>query len=262
MGGLGNIGKTEKPNFTGKPQILAARRTESGTNIAGVERARDGGIFCAFENGAAIGKHGHLIWINAESEQEFVVPDIGDGGCKPCLQRFQIESSTTLVNLDGVTPAEGDVRLRLSLEIRELTASAGAAGWILGHADGLKMAGPNIAGDQAAVERLFTTSQELEGFGDFERGDEVDDGAEDADGVAGFLEAMAVGGGFEEAGETRSETGEDGHCYAVTGDGGGVNPGNGGLDGEVVDEEAGFEVVGAIEDKIKASEQLPGVARV
>ena len=187
MGGLGNIGEAETPISQHKPQIPSKNRTESGTNIAGVERARDGGIFCAFENGAAVGKDGHLIRINAEREQEFVVPDIGDGRCKPRLQRLQIESSTALVNLDGVTPTECDVGLRLSLKIRELTASAGAAGWILGHADGLKMAGPNIARDQAAVERLFTTSQEFEGFSDLERGDEIDDGAEDADGVAGFL---------------------------------------------------------------------------
>ena len=82
-----------------------------------------------------------------------------------------------LVNLDGVASAKGDVRLGLSLEIGEIAAGAGAEGRILRDADGLEMAAPNIRRDQATVESLFAASEKLEGFGDFERGDEIDDGA-------------------------------------------------------------------------------------
>src|SRR5580704_13832690 len=103
--------------------------------------------------------------------------NIGERGREPRPQRSQIESPSALVNLDRVAPAKGDVRLGLSLEIREIAAGAGAAGGILRNADGLEMAAPNISRDQAAVQGLFAASQKLEGFGDLERSDEIDDGA-------------------------------------------------------------------------------------
>jgi len=112
------------------------------------------------------------------------------------------------------------------------------------------------------VERFFAPGEEFEGFGDFERCDEVDYGSQDANGVAGFFEAVAVCRGFEEAGEARRETGADGHGDAVTGDSCGVNPGLGGLDRIIIHEEAGLEIVGAVEDQIEAGEQLGGVAGV
>jgi len=71
------------------------------------------------------------------------------------------------------------------------------------------VAGPDIAGEEAAVESIFAASKELHGFSNFERGYEVDDGAEDADGIAGFFEALA-GGGIEQAGEARRDAGTDG----------------------------------------------------
>ena len=73
--------------------IPSQRRRESGSDVAGVEGACYGGILGAFENGAAVGEDGHLVRVDAKTEQEFVVADIGDGGRKPLLQRSQIEST-------------------------------------------------------------------------------------------------------------------------------------------------------------------------
>lgn len=202
-----------------------------------------------------------MIGFDGKAEQKVILADIGDGGRKPASQRFQIESSATFVDLNGVAAAEGHVGLGLALEIREFMADASAARWVLGDADGLEVAGPNVARDQAAVERFFAVGEKFEGFGDFERGNEVDDGAEDADSVASFFEAVTVGGRFEEAGEARGDAGTDGHGDAVTCDSGGVNPGAGGLDGVVVDEEAGFEIISAVEDEVEACEEILGVAR-
>ena len=93
--------------------------------------------------------------------------------------------------------------MSMTLEIREIAAGARAAAWVFDHTDRLEVACPDIAGDQAAVESFFAAREELKGFRYFERGDEVDDGAEHANGVASFLESMAVCRGFEEAGKTR-----------------------------------------------------------
>ena len=73
---------------------------------------------------------------------------------------------------------------------------------------------------------------------------------------------MAVGGGFQETGQTSGQAWADGHGYAVTGDGGGVNPGAGGLDGEVIDEKTSFEIVGTIQDEVETGEEFFNVAGV
>ena len=52
---------------------------------------------------------------------------------------------------------------------------------------------------------------------------------------------------------------EDVHGGGVGADGGGVDPGDGLLDGVVVDEIAGFEVVGGVEDDLCGGEQLGDV---
>ena len=185
--------------------------------------------------------------------------DVGDGGREAVLEHGKIERAGALVNLDRIAAAHGDVGLGFALEVSEIAAGAGAAIRVARDAYGLEMARPDIAGDEAAVQGFGAASQKLQGFGGFKRSDQVDDGAEDADGVAGFLEACLLR--IHEAGEARRGSGADGHREAVAGDGGGINPGLVILDGKVVDEETCFEIVGAIEDEIEAGEQVGGVAR-
>lgn len=95
--------------------------------------------------------------------------------------------------------------------------------------------------------------EELEGFSGLDGGGEVDGGGEDANGVAGFDGAGGWGG--EEAGEAGGVPGKDGHGGGVGAHGGGVDPGDGLLDSVVVEEVAGFEVVGAIEEEVGAGEK-------
>ena len=115
--------------------------------------------------------------------------------------------------------------------------------------------------------------EELEGFGDLDGGSEVDGGGENAGGVAGF---DGAGGGLgEDAGEAgsgekgvgsgrrggRIGLGEDGHGGGVGADGCGVDPGLGLLDGVVVEEVAGLEVVGGVEDEVGGGEEFVDVGR-
>lgn len=185
-------------------QIPRQRTRESGTDVAGVQGTRDGRVFCALQNGAAIGENRHLIRVDTKTEQEFVVADVGDGDGKPLLQCCQIQRATALVNLYGISAAESDVRLGFPAKVWKFAAGTRSASGIPGDADRLEVAAPNIARDEPVVERVFAAGEKFERFGNFERGDEIDDGAKDANGVAGLFETMAVCRGLEEAGETGS----------------------------------------------------------
>jgi hypothetical protein len=236
----------------------AALQENLGADVAGVEGTGDGGIFCAFEDGAAVGEDGHFIGRDTEAEQKFVVAEVGDGGGEAVLEHGEVENAAALVNLDGIATAHGDVGLSFTIEVGEFATDAGAAVRVARDADGLEVAGPDVAGDEAAMQGFGAAGQELHGFGCFERSDQVNDGAEDADGVAGLLEAVLLS--FHQAGEARRGSGADGHGEAVTGHGGGVNPGHAVLDGKIVDQETRLEIVGSIEDEIEAGEQVSGVA--
>jgi hypothetical protein len=89
----------------------------------------------------------------------------------------------------------------------------------------------------------------------------LDDRGEDADGVAGFFDASGGVGAFEQAGEASGEARADGHGDTVAADCGGVNPRDIIFDGEIVEEEASFEIVGAVEEEIEAGEKFFGVLR-
>ncbi len=118
--------------------------------------------------------------------------------------------------------------------------------------------------------------EEFEGLGGLDGGGEVDGGGEDAGGVAGFDRA---GGGLgEDAGEAGGGlvgigvgcvffrlrlglgmVGEDVHGGGVGADGCGVDPGFGLLDAVVVEELAGLEVVGGVEDEVGVGKELVDV---
>ncbi|MCU1222894.1 MAG: hypothetical protein JWQ42_987 [Edaphobacter sp.] len=103
--------------------------------------------------------------------------------------------------------------------------------------------------------------EELEGFCDLDGGGEVDGGGEYAGGVAGLYRA---GWGLgEDAGQAGGGVGgrsrKDSHGGGVGSDGGGIDPWRGLLDGVVVDEIAGLEVVGSVEDEMGGGEELVDV---
>jgi len=165
------------------------------------------------------------------------------------------------VNLHGIATAHGDVGLGFSRKISEIASGASAAFRVARHTDGLHAAGPDVARKQAPMKSLGMAGKELQGFGYFQGGDQIDDRAEDTNGVAGFLEAVSGAAGFEKAGDASRLAGTDSHGQSVAGDGGSVNPRAAGFDGQIVDQEASFEIIGAIQEQIDATEQRFGVAR-
>jgi len=94
-----------------------------------------------------------------------------------------------------------------------------------------------------------------------QRGDQIDDRPEDTDGVAGLLEALGGAAGLQETGEAGRCAGTNGHGQAVTCDAGGVDPRAAGFHGNIVDQEASFEIVSAVEEQIDSTEKRFRVAR-
>ncbi len=139
------------------------------------------------------------------------------------------------MNLDGITSAKSDSGLGFSCKIGEIAAGASAAFGIARHPNGLHAAGPDIAREQAPMKGLRTAGKEFQGFGRFQRGDEINDWPEDTDGVAGLFESLGGGAGFEKTGEAGRRAGTNRHGQAVTGDAGGVDPRPAGFHGDVVD---------------------------
>jgi len=237
----------------GDPQIQNLTSDE-----AGVEAAGDTGVGSAFNDGASVGKDGHLIRVTPELENEVIVPHAAVWG-ETQGEKLEIHGAMLLVNLDRVAAAEGDVRAAFAGKMRELATVAAAAAFTRTSGGDLGvLVGPNVPGEQGAAELGAGSDQQLDRFGGGEGSHQVDRAVQDARGVAGFDQARRRVG--KDAGEAGSFAGEDVHRYAVTADGGGVDPGDRGGDSEVVEKITGLEVVGAIQDELNAGEQLGNVS--
>ena len=188
-----------------------------------------------------------------------------DDGFLDALAQFaEVETAAAFVDLDGITAAQGDVRLGLAFEVDEIAANAGAAFGILGDTDGLEAAGPNIARDEAAVQGFGFSGEKLGCFGSLDGGDGAGGAVEDAGSVASFLEFKAgeFAIRFEEASEARSLAGKDREGKTVTRNSRSVNPGNSESDCGIIDKEARFEVVGSVENDLEARKQVARILRI
>lgn len=151
-------------------------------------------------------------------------------------------------------------------------AADGAGGIGFGGVDLGALIGPEVVGEESTAHQVGLVGEELEGFGGLDGGGEVDGGGEDARGVAGLDRAggglgedagQACGGGVTCSGSACGlrRLREDVHGGRVGADGGGVNPRFGLLDAVVVEEVAGLEVVGGVEDEVGGGEELVDVVR-
>ena len=115
--------------------------------------------------------------------------------------------------------------------------------------DGAEAVFPELDDGEMAADGVDVAAEDLERFASFDRGDHTYDRAEDAGGVAG---GRGAGGRCfgEEAGEAGGFAGDDRHALAFGADRAAVDPGLAMFDGEVVHQEAGGEVVGAVDDDI------------
>ncbi len=176
------------------------------------------------------------------------------------MESAKVERPGTFVNLNGITTAQGNTRLDFPSKVGEIALEASAALRMARHADGLHAAGPDVAREQTPVVSLGVAREDFQSFGHFERGDQIDDRSENTDGVASLLEPLRGGAGFEETSKAGRCARTNGHGQAVTGDGSRVDPRAAGFHGDIVDQEASFEIIGAVEEQIDSIEQCIGVA--
>jgi hypothetical protein len=239
-----------------------------GADEAGVEGAGEGDVSRALDEAAAVGEEGEGVGWVLEAQEEIVETDGAVRG-ETSAHGGEVDGTVVLVDLDGVAAAEGDMRAAFSGQVREDSLAAdGACGIGGGGVDLASLVRPKIVREEGAAHEVGLVGEELEGFGGLEGGGEVDGGGEDAGSVAGFdgtcgwlgEDARKTGGGkggcqlsvlsCQLTGHLR----EDVHGGGVGAYGGGVDPGFGLLDGVVVEEVAGFEVVGRVQNQIDGDE--------
>ena len=137
-----------------------------------------------------------------EAKEEVVEAGVADVGVssEACVHGFEVDGTMMLVDLDGVSTAEGDLGAVLARGVGEdaLVAdrAARARSCSVDLGAGVE---PEVVGEQGAAHEVRLASEEFEGFGDLDGGGQVDGGGEDAGGVAGF--DRAGWGTGEEAGE-------------------------------------------------------------
>lgn len=193
-----------------------------------------------------------------EAEKKTVVADVAVR-FQAGFESGEIDGAMALVNLNGVAAAEGNVRAAFSAKMAEVAREADfAAGARRSGGDFRPLIGPEVAGEQGTAHSVPRTGEILERFSDGNGGGEVNGCIEDARGVTGFN--GAAGRFRKDAGEASSFAGDDIHGDGVGGNGGGVDPWTALLDGIVVEEIAGLEVVGGVQDDVSAVEQLVDVA--
>src|ERR1700688_1615881 len=135
--------------------------------------------------------------------------------------------------------------------MRELVLDAGSAtGARLVRSHFGTLIPPYVEGKQCTPDPFVSADQEFYRLGSRDRGREVHCGVQDSSGFAGFERAL------RRVSENASQAGglarKHIHGHAVAAYGCGVDPWGTILDGEIIDEIAGFEVIGAIEDKLRA----------
>lgn len=164
--------------------------------------------------------------------------------------------------LDGVLAAERfGVVWSGCVEVCEVALAAAGAVRVAGcwaHIDAAELCVPGVEDEHVPAEFVVASEDDLEGFGGLERGDGGCDRGEDAGGVAG-LGCAGRRRGWDELPEARrrlvggavgagARWREYGREHGACADGGGVDERCVVLDGGVVEDEPGVEVVRAVED--------------
>ena len=228
---------------------------ESMADVFGVEGAGFVEVAGALDDGAAVGEDSDLAVGDFQAEEEFVGGDAvgGAGLSEPLGEIVEIEGLLLAAGsqLDGVsaTKTDGAEAAAAGEEFVISLGTAGAAGAEVVERHLVEVVFPGFDADEAAVDGVEVAGEDFEGFEGLEVGDDADERSDDAGGFAGF-ELARLGGIFEEAAEAGLAAGEDDHDQSTGGQGGAVDPGDVVFEGNVVDEVAGVEIVGAVEDEL------------
>ena len=130
---------------------------------------------------------------------------------------------------------------------------------IPGNVHGMKFHRPGVISKQAVGKQaFFKTGKVLDRFGRLERTERTRHRAQDARLLA-IEDFLLRRRRFEKAAVTGAAPRQNRHCLALQTDDASVRKGNAQLDGDVIDDKLGREIVAAVDDKIVTRGECRGI---
>jgi hypothetical protein len=151
----------------------------SATDEAGVEGSGEGDVGGSLDETAAVGEEGEGVGWALETEEEIVEADFLNiaVGSEAVAHGGEVDGAMVLVDLYGVSAAEGDVRAADAGEVGEL--AVGADGAVRVGGAGIDFAAvyiaiasgcPKIEAEKGAAHEVGLLGEEFEGFSDLNGG--------------------------------------------------------------------------------------------
>src|SRR6266496_1394530 len=131
---------------------LEARGSELASHKSRVQAACHCRIGCALDDGAAVREERHLVRVAPEFQDEVIVPDHAVG-LKAAVHLGEVDGALPLMDLHGISAAEGNVRASFAGEMNEISFAAGAAAAArLCRGNLCVLVGPDIEGKKRSAE--------------------------------------------------------------------------------------------------------------
>jgi len=154
-------GQDARPTAGGTPAL----RKPLTSYVSRVEAAGDRCVCGAFDDGSAVGEEGHLIGVGPELKDEIVVAN-RTVGFKAGADLLEIQGAIAFVNLDRVSPTEGDVRPAFAGEMYKVALTAGSAsGARFSRLNFCPFVPPDVKREQGAAQMLIGAYEKLDRFG-------------------------------------------------------------------------------------------------
>src|SRR5215469_6951671 len=123
-------------------------------DVAGIEAARHARVGRAFDDGPAVRKERHFVWLVPELENEIVVTH-GAEGLQAAAELAEIYRTVPFVDLHRVSAAKGDMRPAFALEVNEIVLLTTPAVWLRTRGgDFCPLIGPDVPGEQCTAKLL------------------------------------------------------------------------------------------------------------
>jgi len=214
-------------------------------NVSRVKAPCNSGVSRPFNDGSSVGEEGHLVGVDVEAEREFIGSDDSQR-TESLRELFEIQRPSPFVNLDGVSAAKTDRRTVGPLQpVKDPLAASPTVslfGWLLDLADNPS---PEIHGGDFPWHLCSLIRQDLDRSAYLQSSNHGRGCVQDSGCFTRRLHTLR---------RSRIDTGETGfsrndrHHETITAHGRPVDPGFLLGHGEIIDEIAGLEIIGTVQD--------------
>ena len=229
----------------------------SCADVFRVDGAGGGDVVGAADDGPAVGEDRQNIIVDGQPQQEGILRDPADA-----RQLLSQRGQAKVAAAPGASVARHSVRTEPPYGCRARRESQGNSPW---RQVGQSAESRNLSSrtwriwfsHRSMTSRFRCTAsrvagEDLDRLDGLDRGDHADDRRKDARRIAGRRGA-GIGGLGHDAAKARSLAGQDGHRLPLGPQATAVDPGDAELHRGIVDQKAGLEIVGAIDDAIDAA---------